>query len=418
MIGIPTRNRAELATTAVESVLNAGVEGVAVIVSDNSTEPAESRRLEEFCSRDATGTVEYVRPPEPLPMAAHWEWLWRTIRRTADAPHVAYLTDRLVYSEGSLAALLEAVARHPEKVVSHHWDHVADLNAPVELVQRPWTGHLYELASSRLIELASRGEFGDYTPRLMNSVAPVAVVDEIERRFGDVFGSVAPDFRFAYRCLAVCETILYLDRSCVIEHGLNRSAGGSFQRGHMNEDATRFAAELTDARFAATPEPAFVTNANAMFQEYCVVRAEVGGDGFPAPDPRSYLASNAVSVARIEDPEWRRRMQALLARHGWRRRHAATRAAAVAVRMASYLARHPGALRRALKRQLWDRPPGSPGAALLSRVGLEPRARDGLRFASSRDAIAHANANPRPATRHAFHVDALRRAGAILARCR
>jgi hypothetical protein len=399
-------------------VLRPGLEDVAVVVSDNSTDGGERGRLEEFCAGVAGRAVTYVRPPEPLPMAEHWEWLWQTIRTTAPAPHVAYLTDRLVFGAGSLAALLDAVDRHPEKVVSYHWDHVADAAEPVELVQRPWTGRLYELASSRLIELASRGEFGDYVPRLMNSIAPTAVVEEIERRFGDVFGSIAPDYRFAYRCLAVCETILYLDRACVIEHGLKRSAGINFQRGRMNADAARFASEVTDDRFAATPEPGFVTNANAIFQEYCAVRAELGGVGFPPPDRRSYLTANAVSVARIEDPEWHRRMHELLRRHGWRRRHAASRAVGVGLRIATYLARHPGALARAVRRQLWERPPGSPAASLLARAGLNPRTRDELRFATAGEAIAHANAHPRPPTPHAFHVDGLRRAGAIVARRR
>jgi hypothetical protein len=317
-----------------------------------------------------------------------------------------------------LRALLDAVASDPRRVVSYRWDDVQDASRPVELVQAPWTGRLYELASARLLELSSRGDFGEYLPRIMDSIAPTAVVEEIERRFGNLFGSIAPDYRFAYRCLAVCDTILFLDRACMIQHGMSRSAGSSYQRGIMNEDAARFAREVAASRFGATPEPAFATHANAIFQEYCAVREEVGGRGFPAPDERSYLAANAVSVARIENPEWRARMLELLRAHGWTRRHDARRALAQGLRMGGYLARHPRALARAVKRQLWDRPPGSATASLMARAGLNPRIRDELKFESAREALAYAAANPRPAAPHVWHVHELQRAGAVVARRR
>jgi hypothetical protein len=276
--------------------------------------------------------------------------------------------------------------------VSYHFDTVLDLAVPVELVQTPWTGRVYELECAKLADLSSRGDFGGYLPRLMNCVAPIALGEEIRRRFGDLFGPIAPDYRFAYRCLAVRDTIVYLDRACVIEHGLARSAGTSFRRGMLNEDARRFAREVTADRFGATPEPAFETNANAIFQEYCAVRDEVGGEGFPAPDRASYLAAHAVSVARIEDPERRARMERLLERQGWTRGRAARRSTGLAIRMAAYLLARPRRLGRALARRL---------------------RRPHLTFPSDRDAIAYADRHPRPATPDAWHVHVLRRAGAV-----
>jgi hypothetical protein len=413
-IGIPTRNRAELAMTAVESALRSAPPEVAVIVSDNSTDEGERRRLEEFCAGQPPGAVEYVRPPEPLRMPMHWEWLWGVIKERIAPTHVAYVTDRLVLVDGALAELVEVVDRHPGRVMSYQCDHVDDLTVPVELVQRPWTGQLLELDARRLIELSSRGRWGDFVPRMLNSVAPLGVMDAIERRFGDVFGDISPDYRFAYRCLAISEATLYLDRSCVIEHGMSQSSGGSFGRGKMNEGATHFARQLTGPRFGATPEPGFETVANAIFQEYCAVRAEGCDERFPAPEPRSYLAANAVSVERIGDPEWGERMQRLLSARGWTRGRSARGAFGTVLGMAGYLIRHPGALVRSVKRQLWDRPPGTPASYLLPRVGLNPHIRDDLRFESSGEAIAHANTHPRPRTRHTWEVHRLTRVGALI----
>jgi hypothetical protein len=309
---------------------------------------------------------------------------------------------------------MDVVASSPGHVVSYHWDHVNDLSSPVELVQYPWTGQLLELDCARLVGLSSRGVIGDYVPRLMTCIAPSAVLDTVEQRFGDLFGSISPDFRFAYRCLAVCETLLYLDRPCLIEHGVAHSAGLSYLRGNMNEAALLFARELSVARFGATPEPDLETVANAMFQEYCSVREELGGDRFPPLDRRGYLRANAMSVDRIVDPEWRARMQRLLRQRGWRRRDRALHAADVTARMAVYLLRHPGALARTVKRQLWDRPPGAAAARILARLGLKPRIREALTFESAASAIRHADAHPRARAAQAWHVHQLARAGAIV----
>jgi hypothetical protein len=413
-IGIPTRNRAELAIAAVQSVLRSRVLGVSVVLSDNSTDGAEQDRLKEFCDRHPDEVLHYVRPPEPLPMPDHWEWLWQTIKATTATSHVAYLTDRLVFAAGALAELMETVASHPDQLVTYHWDHVKDLSTPVELVQSQWTGRVLELDTRALLELSSRGAFGNYIPRLMNCIAPVALLDELDRRFGDVFGSVSPDFRFAYRSLAVRDTILYLDRSCVIEHGMTRSAGAGYLRGTMNRDAHHFAQQLSVPRFGATPEPAFETVANAIFQEYCSVRDEVGGDGFPPVHWRSYLGAHAVSVDRIVEPEWRARMEELLRQRGWTRRQRARHTLELALEIGAYFVRHPGALARSVKRQIWDRPPGTPAARLLPKVGLRPGIRDELRFDSAAEAIAHADAHPRPRTPYAWHVHQLQRSGAIV----
>ena len=400
--------------TAIESVLRSGRRDVMIVVSDNSSKSDERDRLEEFCARLPASAVKYVRPPNELTMPAHWEWLWHTIRNAVAPSHVAYLTDRLVFVAGALTQLMEIVDRHPDQVVSYHWDYVKDTETPVELVQTQWTGRLLELDARRLLELSSRGQFGNYLPRLMTCIAPVGTVAQIERRFGDVFGSIAPDYRFAYRCLALCDTILYLDRACLIEHGMRRSAGAGYRHGTLNEDARDFAHRLADPRFGHTPVPEFETVANAMFQEYCGVRAEFGGDRFPRPQRGHYLAANAASIARIADPRWRARMRDLLRDHGWTRTSSARYALALAGEIAGYFLRHPGALGRSVKRQLVDRPPGTPAEYLLPRAGLNPPIRDDLTFETSAEAIAHAEAHPRPRTPYAWHVHRLQRAGAVV----
>ncbi|HEY0633516.1 MAG TPA: glycosyltransferase [Thermoleophilaceae bacterium] len=413
-VAVPTRNRADLAKAAVRSVLREAHPDITVVVSDNSTDDGDREELAEFCAQQAPGRVEYVRPPQPLEMAAHWEWVRRVVQSRGAHTHLTYLTDRMVFLAGALAELVEIVARHPERVLSYHHDRVEDRALPAELVQTQWTGRLLELDACRLIDLSRRGMWGDYLPRMLNSIVPLSVLTAIEDRFGSVFAPVSPDYRFAYRCLATCDAVLYLDRACLIERGMTRSAGISYAKGKSNRDAADFQLALSTPLFSATPEPAFATVANAIYDEYFAVRRETGGSRFPAVDRRSYLAANAASVDRIEDPAWKLRMQEILSRHGWTRRDRARETIDLALMMAGYFIRHPAAFARSAKRQLLDRPPGTPLALLLPRIGIDPRLRDELRFQSSAEAITHAEAHPRPRTASAWHTHRLRQAGAII----
>jgi hypothetical protein len=402
---------------AIDSIAPWANAHVTVVVSDNSTEAMERDRLWEFCAAKPEGAVVYVRPAQPMDMAGHWEWLWRTIEERLGPTHVGYLTDRLVFTTGALSQLMEIGARDPERVISYQHDTVDDAKAPVELVQSQWTGGLLELDARTLLELSSRGQWGNYLPRMLNCIAPASILTAIQRRFGGVFApSVSPDYCFAYRCLATVDSVLYLDRPCVIEYAVSRSGGISYMRGRPSKDALSFQQSLSVPRFWATPEPAFETVANAMFQEYLMVRDEARDDRFPPVGRGSYLAANALSATRIEEPEWRARTQDLLRRLGWTRLRRARRAAGQALMIAGYFIHHPAALGRSLKRQLWDRPSGAAFSDLLARIGLNPRTRGDLKFASARDAIEHANSHPRRRMPFAWHVHQLSRAGAIMRR--
>jgi hypothetical protein len=413
-IGIPTRNRRDLAMAAVASVVRSATPDVAAVLSDNSTGDEGLEPLRELCARHFEA-VSYVRPPAPLPMPDHWEWLWHRIRETVAPTHVAYLTDRMVFLDGALADLVAIVRRHPDRVVTFRVDGVDDLTRPVELVQSQWTGRLLELDPRRLLELSSRGEYGDHLPLMLNSIAPVEVMAAVEERFGGVFrGTVSPDYGFAFRSLTVSGPILYLDRACLVHYAMARSAGISYLRARPNGAARDFERSLISPRFGATPEPQFETISNAVFQEYCLAREQAGADLLPPLDMRGYLAQNAISASRMEDPEWRRRTEDLLRRHGWTRRRRMQRAIGAGFAIARYFVRHPTALARSVKRQLWDRPPGTPAARLLPRLGLDARIRNDLRFDDAQSAIAHAEAHPRRRTSYAWHLEPLRRSGAIL----
>src|SRR5213075_1738275 len=154
---------------------------------------------------------------------------------------------------------------------------------------------------------------GNYIPRMLNCIVPRAVLDQIGGRFSTVFDSVAPDFCFAFRCLAVTDEFVYYDRSPLIHHALDRSNGAAYSRGIETPDSADFRADLAGAEpHSAAPNPELHGITNAILHEYCRVREEVGYERFPAVDQALYLEAIARELSLLENHELRRSAEANL----------------------------------------------------------------------------------------------------------
>src|SRR5680860_119425 len=142
---IPTRNRADLAKLAIRSALqDNSVSTVTVLVSDNSTDPAQSAALRSYCDQIAqeqtARRLVYVQPKSPLPMGAHWEWARHQAMELQSVRHFLDLTDRTVLKPGSLARLARLADIHPSTVITFANDVVDDTAEIIRLIQTPWSG--------------------------------------------------------------------------------------------------------------------------------------------------------------------------------------------------------------------------------------------------------------------------------------
>src|SRR4051812_28000388 len=117
VIVVPTRNRADLAPTTIDSALADEDPRVGVLVSDNSTDPQQAERLRLWCAERSDRRLRYVRPPGPLPMSPHWQWAFERALEEPATTHAMCLTDRLVARPDLLRGLLAIVERHPGDVV-------------------------------------------------------------------------------------------------------------------------------------------------------------------------------------------------------------------------------------------------------------------------------------------------------------
>lgn len=319
VVVIPTRNRSAIAMNAIRSVLDDSEENVEVMVSDNSTSETDREALSAFCSAQDDKRLRYVRPPQPLPMSAHWEWAIQEAMRLYQASHFTYLTDRMMFRTGALREALTHAALYPDKIISYNMDRIVDHVRPIRVEQYPGTGKLLEIKTLDLSKLLSQAVFHAGLPRMLNCIVRREVFVRIQERFRNVFSSIAPDFRFCCRCLDMEETILFYDKSLLFHYALDRSNGASVSRGEATSDTEDFAANLpvnNSKRNYATPIPQLITAVNAVFHEYLLYKQETNSPRFFDVDLRRYLEANAEEVRQFSDENLRAEALALLAAKG------------------------------------------------------------------------------------------------------
>jgi hypothetical protein len=320
VVVVPTRNRASIAMNAIRSVLDQHVDGVQVMVSDNSTAETDREQLADFCTQLNDPRLRYFRPPQSLSMTDHWEWAIEQALGSYQASHFTYLTDRMMFKTGSVAEVLSLAALYPDKVISYNHDRVVDHLRPIRVEHYPSTGKLWAVETERFSWLVSQGVLHHGLPRMLNCIVPRVVLDRFRARFGNVFASIAPDFNFCFRCLDVEQSVLFLDKSLIFHYALSRSNGASVSRGEMTQDNADFTANLpvdSAVRNYATAIPQLNTAVNAVFNEYLIHKQETQSPRFFDLDFQKYLAANAFEVTEVSDPRMRAEMHGLLVQHGY-----------------------------------------------------------------------------------------------------
>src|SRR4051812_1690487 len=315
---IPTRHRAALAISAIQSLL-AQPEDVSIVVSDNSSSEDDVRQLAGFCSGIDDRRLLYVRCSPVLPMPAHWNWALEQALARTDATHFGIHYDRKLWKPRHLSVLAGACASAPDTLVSY----ACDFTYPVESKIGAWraaaTGKLFEIQTSQLIEVASRGliyETGHALPILSNCMVPRSILEKVRGRFGSYCDSASPDSAFTFRFTAVEERYRHLDRALVIVHSFAYSNGLSMLRGETGGtwgDFVQLWGDRPWAPMTLIQEPSL--GQNVVFYEYNLVRCAVGGERFPEIDRAGYLRELARGLAFIRDPERRAEMRALLESH-------------------------------------------------------------------------------------------------------
>jgi glycosyltransferase involved in cell wall biosynthesis len=318
VVVIPTRNRASLAKNAIGSVISQDVPGVELLVSDNSTQPEELESLAKHCEHLRHPSLTYVRPPEPLPMSAHWDWAIEQALRS-QKNHFIYLTDRMMFKRDELRPLVDLVSNYPQDIITYNHDRIIDDAEPIRIEQLPVSGKLLRLETLRLSYAYSQIDLHYCLPRMLNCVVPREPLENMRARFGNVFASIAPDFCFCCRSFEVVDSIIFYDQSPIFHYALKRSNGASLTRGELTQDHADFAASIDINHLTLdTPAPEIVTTGSIILHEYCRVRRETGSSRFFDLNREKYLAYLAQEVRRIEDKQRQANLYRALLKHGWK----------------------------------------------------------------------------------------------------
>lgn len=390
---VPTRNRAEMAIAAVNALrAQAGADAL-VVVSDNSPDGEQVRRLSAFCRGLADPRVLYIRAGGDLAQGSHWNWAVLEALQRSGATHVTVHYDRKVSRPGAAAALAHVAAEHPGRVVTYLQDFVSAEPPPLRAWQHPWTGKLFRIATRRTVELSAAGKaqaLGQALPILSNCLVPRTVVDAIVARFGTLCESTTADSCFAYRFCALFDDYLHLDRPLAILYGSHRSAGLGYLKGEGGDFADYRATWRGEAWLDAAPVPGLNLGYNMLFHEYELVRQALGDGGrLPPLDRAGCLRDLAGSLYWIPAGEARERACALLRDHGWDGEGAVLEVE----RRLSWLRRF----------TLWVRQRRALLAALA--VAAPPTGVSGFRFRNDAEAVRYVLRFPRRRTDNTGHVD-------------
>jgi glycosyltransferase involved in cell wall biosynthesis len=320
-IVIPTRHRAALAIDAARSLLSqAGCE-ISLIVSDNSSDENEVRRLREFCAGADDPRLLYLRPPAIMPLPAHWDWALEQALARTEATHFGIQYDRKLWKPDKLRPLTDICSRTTDMLVTYLGDLTYPVGSEIIIWRPPVSGKLYEIDTAAVLRMTARGmidEIGLALPLLSNCIVPRAILERVRRRFGTICDSSTPDAAFAFRFCANEPRFLHFDRAATIIRAYDRSNGRSMFTGKSGgtwEDFMRLWGDRPMT--AAAPIPDLCMGQNFTFHEYELVRRIAGEERFPPVEFAGYLRQLARALDMIEDPAVKSEMQARLEAHGW-----------------------------------------------------------------------------------------------------
>lgn len=319
---IPTRNRARLAINAINSVLAQCIPShFQILVSDNSTNLDNSIILGDFCEKNREKRVRYIRPSESLAMADHWDWAINRALELYDLNHFLFLPDRWLFKKRAMQDICILINKYPNRVISYNYDTVLDHKKPICVAESEWSGKILEIESSRLIYLSSECIIHSSLPKMLNCVVPRPVLGEMKEKFGNIFGSISPDYCFAYRCLLMEKSILYYDKSLIVGYALQQSNGSAFQRGVLTETRRDFEETLAGrTKFnSLSPIPEIRTAKNAMIHEYYFVKQENKTDKLPDINFAKYLSFLATDICDTENEINKMHIISVLRNYGWKK---------------------------------------------------------------------------------------------------
>jgi glycosyltransferase involved in cell wall biosynthesis len=284
---IPTRDRPQLLTDAINSVLLQDFDDWELVVSDNSTNTDTSKVLDSF--RDE-GRLRIIRPPVPLNMPDHWEFA----TKKASSDYVVVLTDRIVLKQHTLRQLATIVRQHPHINCFSYGTQsfLEDLGKLGTRVRNgptgPWKSA--ELVNNFLtVNFYSEASLDYCFPKTINSCYRNTFAREVRERYGSYFnlaGIISPDYSSFFVNCSLNDACMFLGEILLLGQGAGVSNAMAALSGRHEEYLSSLGRK--DVFERTTIKAPFIYN--LMVSDFRVIRDAIGArlEGLETDAPNYY----------------------------------------------------------------------------------------------------------------------------------
>lgn len=309
LIVIPTRNRADFAIRAAQSVLEQKDCNCRVLISDNSTDEEEVQKLSTFCKQLKNDRLQYIRPSEELTMTKHWNWAMEQALELTSFSHISYLSDRTIFLKNRLKNLQKIIVKYSDKIISYTYNTINDDNLPVVLFQPLQTGQVFEVKTSLILKSYANVQRIQIIPKLVNCVVPRSIVTRIKDKTGNYFSSVSPDYNFAFNCLSIVDSVLFYDSSLLLSYGLYRSTGNNMLNGNFQKDSVDFIKNMNNDNVCFnTPVKSYLLTTNAIIHEYTFGKQSSKSEKFEEVNQNKYNLALVRDIKSYKNLEMKKEM--------------------------------------------------------------------------------------------------------------
>ena len=238
---IPTRNRANLLPSALQSALEQTFEDFEVIVSNNNSRDDTKAVVESFDDRK----LRYVETGRTLAMPDHWEFALDHAR----GQYVTYLCDDDAWCPAVLQRVAAVIASDRPKITvvgtglyyGPNWFHDTRRNL---LVIEPHSSRTLKCDSHETLKKIFKcGNLYD-APRMLNSFCHRESLMRIRAETKRIF-LLAPDYSFPALTLTRIPTWVFIDEPLRLQ-GIFPEGIGSAQAHNRGEPAEQFLREFGD----------------------------------------------------------------------------------------------------------------------------------------------------------------------------
>lgn len=298
---MPTRNRASLLRSSLESAVDQKFQDYEIVVSDNNSTDDTRVVVEDFMR--SSNKVKYINPGRDLSMCDNWEY----VLSNSSGRYIIYLCDDDALTPNSLSYIHDLLRHFHMNVLvwrSGGYNHpdIPDKNR-LSFTYNYGSSELFEVVSTPVIGALCRFDWSvnGIVPKMLNCAVSREAIDACRSRTGDFFVPPYPDFSAVGQLLSTNQSYYFIDLPLYIS-GASRvsNAGIIFDRKKKHDEyVSLFGQDL----LASVPYPMRYLVTSYFYATWLLFQ-RIYPEAFMAEiDTKAYLETLFSELTRFEDYE-------------------------------------------------------------------------------------------------------------------